>query len=334
MDIKVSIPLFIWPLIFAFLFLIGMNGCIESGSAIQVEKLEEREIPFQVIRGGENYIISRVNRPYFDENNQLHWNDDRLDLEGCKISYPCWHKVLLLNPRVDYCNCQDQESSLKKLIGLNDQKKMVWQRKLNKFKNSSQFERVGGATPQAIVLNTLEVINPKNGTIIEPAIMEPFIGRFPNQTKPKYNFYTTSNNTIFRPKAKDFVFFEAEYLFFSTQGGLYLFNPKLEVKKLLKKGKRYFLKYIEVEDIALSEDERFAFLAQIWHSRGPDDIEFVIFDLENKQTVFKEGIENDCMSCTDPIIIIGKQGHVAMSYRLAFQKYKIVHYAITLPTIH
>jgi hypothetical protein len=39
-----------------------------------------------------------------------------------------------------------------------------------------------------------------------------------------------------RATAKYFIFFNAEYSLLTSKGGLYLFNPKPEVKELLKKG--------------------------------------------------------------------------------------------------
>jgi hypothetical protein len=66
----------------------------------------------------------------------------------------------------------------------------------------------------------------------------------------------------------------------------------------------------------------------MWETRGPPHVEFALFDLEKKRTVFKERLENDC-SCSDPIIVVGKQGHVAMSYRnQSKRKHIIVHYRI------
>jgi glycerol-3-phosphate O-acyltransferase len=53
---------------------------------------------------------------------------------------------------------------------------------------------------------------------------------------------------------------------------------------------------------------------------------FSIFDLEKKQTVFEERLENKC-NCSDPIIVVGKQGHVAIYYRKNY-KHIIVHYRI------
>jgi len=51
---------------------------------------------------------------------------------------------------------------------------------------------------------------------------------------------------------------------------------------------------------------------------------FAIFDLEKR--VFKERLEHDC-SCDEPIIVVGKQRHVAMSYRNNNKRKRIiVHY--------
>jgi hypothetical protein len=317
MDIKVSIPLFTWPLIFAFLFLIGMNGCTESGPTISVEKVEKREIEFPP-EPGKDYPVSRINHPYFDENNQLHWNNDKKNphICTCMISPVLvrYHEVILVKPRVDLCGCQNQSLSSSKLIGLDEQERIVWQRELIK---GTSYKRVKGATPQAIVLSTLEVIEPKTGTVLEPLITGP-------KGPPKYGFYSAA--ATFRRKTKDFILFDAEYSLFSTQGGLYLFNPKQEVKTLIKKGQQSLHHLLKIRNIALSEDERFAFLAQLWEARGPEHAEFVIFDLEKKRTVFKERLDNNC-SHPDAIIVVGKNGHLAMSYDCK-RKHIIVHYRI------
>ncbi len=321
--------IFKWQLIFTFLFLIGMSGCTESEPTLTVEKVEVREIPFQIIRGGVNDLISRVNLPYFDENNQLYWNSDQKNphICTCMISPVLvrYHEVILLKPRVDLCDCQNKSLSSSKLIGLDEQENIVWQRELIK---GTSHERVIGTTPQAIVLSTLEVIEPKTGTVLEPLITEP------NRKWAKYGFHPATA-AAFRRKTKDFILFGAEYSLFSSQGGLYLFNPKQEVRTLIKKAQQaspfpflIFLsnRLLQIRNLALSEDERFAFLAQSWETRGSVQVEFALFDLKTKQTIFEERLEDGCSS--DPIIVVGKQGHVAIYYRKK-RKHIIVHYMIS-----
>ena len=307
--------MFKWPLILAFLFWIGMNGCIESEPTLTVEKLEEREIEFPP-EPGKNYPVSRINRPYFDEKNQLQWNNDQKNPRICGASsqFECRHKVVSLKPRVDYCCCPNNLCTTETLIGLDNQEEMVWQRDLKRYD-----EDIIGVSPQTLVLSTLEVIDPKNGTILEPLITEP------NRKWAKYGFHQPIA-AAFRRKTKDFILFDAEYSLFSTQGGLYLFNPKPEVKELIREGKQRFIRHLNVRNMAPSEDEKFAFLAQMWETRGYPHIEFAIFDLEKKQTIFEERLENDC-SCSDPIIVVGKQGHVAIYYRKN-NKHILVHYRI------
>ncbi|MCK5720601.1 MAG: hypothetical protein KAH84_11745 [Thiomargarita sp.] len=194
---------------------------------------------------------------------------------------------------------------------------MVWQRNLKRYD-----EDIIGASSQTIVLGTLEVIDPKTGTTLEPVI-----GGSTKRKWPKYSFRSLNNPTVFRKKTRYFVLFKAKYSLFSTQGGLYLFNPKQEVKKLIRKGKRRFIRHLNVRNMALSEDERFVFLAQLWETRGPYHIEFAIFDLEKKQTVFKERLENNCRGYF-PIIMVGRNGHVTISYGCK-RKHVIVHYVIS-----
>ena len=236
----------------------------------------------------------------------------------------CRHETILLNPRVDLCECLEGSSYRKKLVGLDEIEKIIWQREL---KHRPIGEYVIGSTKKAIVLNTLEVIDPKTGTVLEPAIMSS-VG-FPKKTVSTVPKYSLSSLAAFRIKMKDFIFFKAEYSLLTSKGGLYLFNPKQEVKELLKKGKKYVFKYLTVDAIALSKDERFVFLAQVWLSRGPYDVEFVVFDLEKKQTVFKERLENDCYCRGDSTVVVGKQGHVAMSYG-THNQHVVVHYVISL----
>jgi hypothetical protein len=70
-------------------------------------------------------------------------------------------------------------------------------------------------------------------------------------------------------------------------------------------------------------------LGKLWETRGPFQVEFAIFDLEKKRTVFKERLENKCY-CDIPIIVVGKNGHVAMSYSNdSKNKHIIVYYIIS-----
>jgi hypothetical protein len=318
-----------WYFIFFSIFFMGLNAC--SDASVRVEKLEVIEIDFPTVPV-EDYIRSYVNRAYFDERNQLQWNDNPLTPSLCTNSshnrkLVCRRKVLLLNPRVDLCECSDVSDASKRLIGLDDKEKIIWQRDL-----SPSQETPVGTTPQAIVLNTLEVISPKTGTVLEPAIMKSVRGtnrliqnRW-GELIPKYRFYTP---IAFRVKTKDFLLFDAEVSLFTSKGGLYLFNPKNETKELVKKVERYFFKYLEVKDIAFSQNEKLAFLAQKWETRGPDGVSFAIFDLEKKQIVFEERLENAC-SCDEPFVVVGKNGNVAIFYRNHnIHKHIVVHYVIS-----
>ncbi|MCK5720600.1 MAG: hypothetical protein KAH84_11740 [Thiomargarita sp.] len=67
-------PLFKWPLI--FLILVVVSGCTESEPTLKVEKVEVIEVDFPP-EPGKTYPASRINRPYFDEKNQLQWNNDK-----------------------------------------------------------------------------------------------------------------------------------------------------------------------------------------------------------------------------------------------------------------
>jgi hypothetical protein len=312
-----------WLWVFFPIFFLGLGGCTKP--TVQVEKIDVIEIDYP-LEPGQIYPAFRVNRPYFDWRNQLRWNNLRLTPGRCKssFSFPCWHEVLLLNPRVDLCGCPDGKQTWKKLFGLDEIEEIIWQREL---KHRPIGEYVIGSTQKSIVLNTLEVIDPKTGTVLEPAIMRS-VG-FPKKTVSNVTKYSFSSPAVFRIKTTDFIFFKAEYSLLTSKGGLSLFNPKTEVKELLKKSKKYVFKHLRVDAIALSEDERFAFLAQLWTSRGSgDDVEFVVFDLEKKQTVFKERLENDCYRRGNSTVVVGKHGHVAMSYG-THNKHIVVHYVIS-----
>jgi len=309
--------------LFIYVALSTAAFAVSVHSQFFVKKVGVIEIDFPTVPV-EDYIKPYVNRAYFDERNQLQWNGNPLTPSLCTNSYHnrklvCRRKVLLLNPRVDLCECSDVSHASKRLIGLDDKEKIIWQRDL-----SPSQETPVGTTPQAIVLNTLEVISPKTGTVLEPAIMKS-VG-VTNRLIPKYRFYTP---IAFRVKTKDFLLFEAEVSLFTSKGGLYLFNPKNETKELVKKVERYFFKYLEVKDIAFSQNEKFAFLAQTWETRGPDGVSFAVFDLEKKQIVFEERLENAC-SCYEPFVVVGKNGNVAISYRNHnVHKHIVVHYVIS-----
>jgi hypothetical protein len=314
--------MFKWQLVFFSIVFLGLSGSTKP--TVQVEKIDVIEIDYP-LEPGQIYPAFRVNRPYFDWRNQLRWNNIRLEPNICTSSsqLKCRHQTILLNPRVDLCECLEGSSYREKLIGLDEIEEIIWQREL---KHRPIGEYVIGSTQKGIVLNTLEVIEPKTGTVLEPAIMSS-VG-FPKKTVSNVPKYSFSSPAAFKIKTKDFIFFKAEYSLLTSKGGLYLFNPKTEVKELLKKGKNYVFKHLRVDAIALSEDERFAFLAQFRLSRGPDDVEFVVFDLETKQTVFKERLENDCSCRGDSTVVVGKHGHVAMSYG-THNKHIVVHYVIS-----
>ena len=143
--------IFKWQLIFAFFFLIGMSGCTKSEPTLTVEKVEVREIEFPP-EPGKDYPVSRINRPYFDEKNQLQWNNDKKNPRICGASsqFECRHKVVSLKPRVDYCCCPNNLCTTEILIGLDDKEKIIWQRDLKRYN-----EHIIGVSQQTLVLSTL-----------------------------------------------------------------------------------------------------------------------------------------------------------------------------------
>jgi hypothetical protein len=108
--------------------------------------------------------------------------------------------------------------------------------------------------------------------------------------------------------------FDADVTLKRKRGGLYLVKPEgrrdelvLGVATTLLGGQW------RVEDMALSQDGRFVFLAQRLDVRGPAGVSFEVFDLRAKRLLFEErhGMNH---FCREPEVVTGPGSRVGFSY--------------------
>ncbi|WP_126455815.1 hypothetical protein [Sulfuriflexus mobilis] len=326
------------------ILVIGAIGLptVAAGNGIVVNKLAVKQIPYH---NPDPAAGPLVNLPYFDVQNGLRWNNDLVHTEttgDCDRvprpvnvnGYPIYpRRTHLAKPRVDERHClkeiDGRVTSKSVLIGVDSTDGVRWQRPMVFPSGKREFqEYVIGATPDGLVLNILEVLSPETGKTIFPAPVKEIASE--NRSVPKYRFTGAGQ---FRPSTKRFYVYDAEVTLFSSTGGLYEIDPVSDDKKLIQSAKSTLWRgHIIIEKMALNEELGVLLLAKRLEQRGPGWVAFSVFDLATQREVFEERFGDNCY-CTDPYVVLGKNGDVGFSYRNQNDNnYGLVHYRITRST--
>ena len=287
----------------------------------------------------------RVNRPYFDAQNRLRWDDapihgqatgscDTVPSQTNANGFPIFPRMTrMLAPRVDERRCpvtrpDGRVTTEITLIGLDAAGRVTWQRTLG-FQSGAHLidQQLVGATRDGLVLSSLEVWSPETGETLLPAPARP-VGP---EARPVPRFQVMGS-ALYLPARREFLVFEADVTLTRRQGGLYRVRPDAETRELtLPVTATISGAHDRVESMATLEDGRHAVLAQRRAFRGPSSVSVAVLNPVARRLVFRADHGKACV-CADPVVVVGRDGHVGFSYRDdSARRHVLVHYRIVPP---
>lgn len=290
-----------------------------SGAAPPVRRVSEQRHPF-----GES-DAPRLDLVSFDDGGEPRWIDSavhQLATGACDTKppqrsangsplYP--RRTRMLDPRVDERRCPrvGGAGTDTSLLGLDGSGTLTWQRALTFVSDERKLDQwLLGATPEGLVLSSLEVWSPASGATLVPALTHP-VGP---ELRPVPDHQLTGA-AIYHSARGEILYFTAEVSLLRREGGLYRFDPKTGAQELLRPVAAGFLGTHEnVEAMALAPGGRLLLLARRSTVRDASPVSFAVFDLELKRYVFEQR-HGTGHACSEPRVTVGPKGNVAFSYR-------------------
>jgi hypothetical protein len=269
---------------------------------------------------------NRVSIPYFDQKNKLHWNDEVVTQAGdCSVDWfpgitlmspHCRRTTIMLNPRVDECQCFGKiEASgvgggAVAYVGIDESSSESWRRQSSLSRQRPELY-LSGATPDGLVFHNFEVWSPLSGKTI----------------KPGWGSFSRPYRTTYLPARKAYLNFKADVSLWSAKGGLYLHagDRKGELVLPVDKG---LLGYFLITSMVPVPGTSLILLGEEYITRGPGSVRFELFDLDERRVLFSEEFSKG-HTVSDVRVMAGTDGHVAFSFLDENDgQYHVVHYRI------
>ena len=255
----------------------------------------------------------RVDLPYFDADHRLRWNDAALPAQATR---GCAARAWMLNPRVDEQRCpgNDGRTAMERtLAGLDAGGRVAWQRALAFESGRHRFDlHVIGATPEGVVLSTLEVWSPRTGETLVPARTRPIESEA--RAVPVYQFAYSGHYDVQRGQ---FYVFSADVTLTKREGGLWRVRPASGSQDLILPVRTTSLlgTHDRVIGMALAPGGRHLLMAQEESARGPNSVSLAALDLDSGKVVFEERFctRRDA-TCRDPRVLVAGNGDVGFAY--------------------
>lgn len=287
-------------------------------SAPVVEALGKYSYPHQYPRTADE---ARVYIPYFDDQNGLHWNDERVaDAGSCSGDWfpgtgawspMCWRSTVMLGPRVDECRCTGQTSAGVRTgiayVGVDANLRERWRRERHS-RTVGEAPHLIGANGGGLVFSNLEVWSPITGKTIRPAATA-----------------QGSRHSCYLPDRNAFLEFDADVTLLHAKGGLYLRTADGK-RELVLPVDRGLTGYYVVDAMAPVPGTPLVLLAEYFTTRGPGSARFEVFDLETKRVVFREEWAPG-PHINRVRVLTGSGGHVVFSYSTGAE-HSVVHFRI------
>lgn len=301
------------------LVLLFLSQCSVGAAGPPVRRASEQRHPFSESDAPRLDLVS------FDDGGEPRWIDSavhQLATGACdtkppqrsangSLLYP--RRTRMLDPRVDERRCPRAggAGTDTSLLGFDGSGTLTWQRALTFVSGERELDQwLLGATPEGLVLSSLEVWSPASGATLVPARTHP-VGP---ESRPVPDHQLTGA-AIYHPARGEILFFTAEVSLLRREGGLYRFDPRTGAQELLHPVAAGLLGTHEnVEAMALAPGGRLLLLARRSTVRDASPVSFAVFDLELKRYVFEQR-HGTGHACSEPRVTVGPKGKVAFSYR-------------------
>ncbi len=299
---------------FPLLLLLACTQCSVGAASPPLERLEEERFGFAEASQW------RVDRLSLDDKGRLHWDASALDvpaIPACDAGPPGTptrrleppeRRVVMLDPRVDLRTCPGDSEAW--LFGFDATGALAWQRPLVFVSGEHRIRLwLSGATPEGLVLSSLEVWSPTTGKTLVPARTHP-----PGAERmvPDHNVFGAA---IYDPEGHAIFYFKADVTLVRRRGGLYRFDLATGAVDLLRPVSASWLgTYENVEGMAIDPAHRWLYLARRNTVRDATPVSLAVFDLDRNRYIFEQrfGVGHDC---SEPRVVLGPDGGVAFSYR-------------------
>jgi len=215
--------------------------------------------------------VNHTPHPFFDVSGQLSWESGPAAAGGCTPTSTLYKRVThTVAPRVDEVRCTRSVAGGPRvnagwLVGLDAQGQVAWRRPLG-FRSGAHLldESVLGGSPEGVVLSNLTVVSPRSGKTVLAARTRA-VGE-ERRPVPERELH---GSALYLPQREAFAHFDADVSLVRRSGGLKLLDVKTGREQLLHPVKTTLLGGSwRVEELALSEDQRFLLLAQRLDVRG------------------------------------------------------------------
>lgn len=319
---------------FALLFTLS-TACGVAAPPPPVELVGEERFAF-----ADPAAAPRVDLPYFDSSGRLRWNDSPIHqqatgacdtvapqrLAAGQALYP--RQTRMLGPRVDERRCPRPGGAGTEavLMGLDPGGQVSWQRPLVFRSGKRQIDQwLIGATPDGLVLSSLEVWSPLTGETVVPAPTHPVEPE--GRPVPDHELTGTA---IYHPGRREILAFTADVTLTRRRGGLYRIDQASGERELLHPVTATLAgSYERVEAMALDPAGRLLLLARRSSVRGASSVSFAVFDLDSRRYLFQER-HGTGHTCSEPRTLVGPNGQVVFSYRDANDRqFVVVRYRLT-----
>jgi hypothetical protein len=311
--------------------LVPVTACATEAAPKMVTVAETR-VPFPVASD----VTPRVDRPYFAPDGRLRWDDTVIHVQptgACDTVPPGTapggaplrpRRNRLQAPRVDERRCPRAggPGTEGTLVGIDGSGAATWQRPLAFDSGGRPLEQwLIGASPDGLVVSSLEVWSPATGQTVVPARTHP--AGPDSRPVPSHQF---QHAAAYDPRRRQVYVFDADVTLVRRAGGLHRFDPGTGALELIQDVSAGWTgTYDRVEAMALTPDGRHLLLARQRSTRGPASVSLAVFDLDARQTVF-EAEHGKGHHCSDPQVIAGPAG-VGFAYRDAnTAEHVLVHY--------
>lgn len=220
-----------------------------------------------------------------------------------------WQQV----PRVEEVRCQAKEAGrvTNRLLGYGANGEQKWLRELG-FPSGKHWldERVIGADSTAVVLSTLEVLDPRDGRSLLSANTRSIAGE--NRTVP---LRSVQGPAVFLASERRILHFSADATVTRARGGLMSFDPRDATELVVYPVRKIFGgAFWRAEHLKLTPAMDRLLVAEKLGLRGGGGVALKVISVSDGRELYRKDLGGNHF-CLDPRIVLWPGGGVSLVYR-------------------